>query len=214
MDNTLLPPCSPKILLPCHSQFRRDFFQTVPLPKNLTRATRPSHRRQADSAIGSGVTALHLVLFSSDSALLDKLSTFSKELSYIGFEVGQGPQVAAKAHLDAFWATLTVGVELFGAVPPFPLHEARVLRTPQTQVQRGLPRYGVVGVAVSPDDPRTPEFNLRLVLSSLLRAITEFNTCNPDQILRVGILPDDLELRKLDPAIAFRLVKEVYEQHQ
>jgi hypothetical protein len=171
-----------------------------------------SHRSQADSIVGAENTKLQLVLFSSDSALLKKLSAFSKELPYIGFEVGQGPQVAAKAHLDAFWATLMVGVELFGAVPPFPLHEARVLRTPQTQVRRGLPKYGVVGVAVSPDDPKSPEFNLRLVLSSLLKATREFNARNPGQILRVGILPDDLELGKLDPAIAFRIVKEVYEQ--
>jgi hypothetical protein len=173
-----------------------------------------SYRDQFDSAVGAGDTGLQLVLFSSDSALLEKLSAFSKGLPYIGFEVGQGPQVAANAHLDAFWATLMVGVELFGAVPPFPLHEAKVLRTPQSHVQRGLPKYGVVGVAVSPDDPKTPEFNLRLVLSSLFKAIKEFNARNPAQILRVGILPDDLELRKLDPAIAFRIVNEVYEQYQ
>jgi len=173
-------------------------------------ATRGS---QTHSGVGAGDTKLQLVLFGSDSASLEKLSAFSKELPYIGFEVGHGPQVAEKAQLDAFWATLMVGAELFGAVPPFPLYEAQVLRTPQSQMERGLPRYGVVGVAVSPDDPKTPEFNLRLVLSSLLKAVKEFNSKNPGQIVRVGILPDDLELRKLDPVTAFKIVKEVYEQH-
>jgi len=104
------------------------------------------------------------------------------------------------------------GVELFGATPPFPLYEAQVLETPPAQLQRGMPKYGVVGVATSEEDPKTPEHNLRLVLSALLKAVKVFNLRNTDQIVRVGILPDHLDLLRLDPAEAFRIVREVYEQ--
>jgi hypothetical protein len=153
-----------------------------------------------------------LVLFSSDSAFLEKLKPFSIELPYISYEVGNGPHVTAKAVLDALWATLMAGIELFGAEPPFPLYETRVLKTPPAQLQRGMPRHGVVGVAVSKDDPKTPEYNLRLVLSALLKAVKGFNSRSTDQISLVGILPDDLELKKLDPGTAFKIIQEVYEQ--
>jgi hypothetical protein len=166
--------------------------------------------------IGDIITDLRprLVLFSPDVALLEKLRPFSAELPYISYEAGSAPHVTTKVALDAFWTTLMAGVELFGALPPFPLHEARVLETPAAQLQRGMPRYGVVGVAVSKDDPKAPEYNLRLVLSALLKAVKDFNSRNKSQIARVGILPDDLELKKLDPRLAFKIIGEVYDQHQ
>ncbi len=154
-----------------------------------------------------------LILYSTDSALLDKLKPFSAELPYVSYAAGNGPQVTASASLDALWATLMTGVELFGAVPPFPLHEANVLKTPPSQLRRGMPRHGVVGVAVSKDDPKTPDYNLRLVLSALLKAVDDFNSRNTDQIARVGILPDDLELKRLDAPTAFKIIREVYERH-
>jgi hypothetical protein len=152
---------------------------------------------------------MQLVLFSPDAALLEKLRPFSAGLPYISYEIGYGPQVAARVRLDALWTTLMGGVELFGASPPFPLHEARVLGTPPEQLQRGMPRHGVVGVAVSRDDPKTPEYNLRLVLSALLKAVKDFNSRSTDQITRVGILPDDLELKTLDPRTAFKIIQDV-----
>ncbi len=154
-----------------------------------------------------------LILFSTDASLLEKLKPHGSALPYLTFEVGSGPEVTARARLDALWATLMVGVELFGAVPPFPFHDARVFPTPPSQLKRGMPRYGVVGVAVSKDEGNLPEINLRLVLSAMLRAIKEFNSQGRDRIVRVGILPDDLELKRLEPSTAFRIIREVY-QHE
>jgi hypothetical protein len=154
-----------------------------------------------------------LILFSTDSAFLERLSPTSASLPYISYIVGSGPQVTVAARLDALWATLMVGAELFGAVPPFPLNEAQVLQTPLEQLKRGMPKYGIVGVAVSKDEIKQPEHNLRLVLSALLRAVKDFNSRNTDQIVRVGILPDDLELKKLDSDKAFKIIHEVYEQY-
>jgi hypothetical protein len=42
-----------------------------------------------------------LILFDSDSALLERLKSYSEMLPYISYETGNGPQVTAKAHLDA-----------------------------------------------------------------------------------------------------------------
>jgi len=166
---------------------------------------------QRDAEVGIAGAKPQLIFYGSDSALLEKLKPHSSELRYISYEVGYGPQVTAKAHLDAFWVTLMGGVELFGATPPFPLHEARVLRTPAAQLEKGFPRYGIMGVAVSQKDPRSPDYNLRLVISALLKAVNDFNSRGEDRILRVGILPDDLELKKLKPEAAFKIVREVYE---
>jgi hypothetical protein len=152
-----------------------------------------------------------LILYGSDASVLDMLKPYSAELPYLSYEVGYGPEVTDKAHLDAFWVTLAGGVELFGASPPFPLHAARVLRTPAVQLDKGFPRYGIVGVAVSENDPKSPDYNLRLVMSALLTAVKDFNARGQDQILREGILPDDLELKKLKPEAAFKIVREVYE---
>ena len=154
----------------------------------------------------------HLVLFGTDLDLLEELRRASAALPYLSCEPGYGPQVVAKAGLDALWATPMIGAELFGATPPFPLHEARVLRTPAAQLQRGMPRYGVVGVATSSDDPKTPEFNLRLVLSALLKAVHDFNLERPDQIRRVGVLPEDLDLKRIDHGEAVDIIRQVYEE--
>jgi hypothetical protein len=156
-------------------------------------------------------TKAELILFGADSDLLERLKAFSAELPWIGYEPGYGPQVVAKASLDALWATPMVGLELFGVAPPFPLHEARAHKTPTRHLQRGMPRYVIVGVATSKSDPVTPEYNLRLVLSCLLKAVKDFNSRNADQIRRIGILPEDLDLKRLDPVEAFRIAREVYE---
>jgi hypothetical protein len=91
---------------------------------------------------------IQLVLFGTDTGLLENLKRCSGALPYIRYEQGYASQVAVKADLDALWATPMIGAELFGATPPFPLHEARVLKTPPAQLQRGMPRYGIIGVAI------------------------------------------------------------------
>jgi hypothetical protein len=154
---------------------------------------------------------IQLVLFGTDSGLLEGLKRSSATLPYISYEQGYGPQVVAKVGLDAVWATPMIGAELFGATPPFPLHEARVLETPAAQLQRGMPRYGIVGVTTSEDDPKTPEYNLRLVLSALLKAVHDFNSKASDQIRRVGILPEDLDLKRMDHGKAVDIIRQIYE---
>jgi hypothetical protein len=104
------------------------------------------------------------------------------------------------------------GVELFCANPPFVIHEARVVETPAQQRQRGMPRYGVVGVRTNEDDSITPESVLRLVLSAFLRAVRAFNAAHAQRIRRVGVLPEDLGLKDIDADRAFMIIREVFEK--
>jgi hypothetical protein len=157
-------------------------------------------------------TRTALVLYGTNSHLLETLRQLSTELSYIEYEPGFGPNVVSKANLDALWATPMAAVELFGATPPFPLHEACVLKTPPAQIQRGMPPHVIVGVATAEEDPTNSEFSLRLVLSAALRAVCKFNAEHEEQIRRVGILPEDLGLTQLDdPRDAIRIIRQVYD---
>ena len=54
-------------------------------------------------------------------------------------------------------------------------------------------------------------FDLRLVMSALLKAVKDFNSQGQDRIIQIGILPDDLELKMLRPEVAFKSVREVDE---
>src|SRR5690348_13229216 len=65
-----------------------------------------------------------LVLYGTDFHLLEELKRFSVDMPYVFYEPGYGPQVVIKAGLDALWASPMAGVELFGATPPWPIHEA------------------------------------------------------------------------------------------
>lgn len=157
----------------------------------------------------SGVAEVEIVLYGTDTNLLEKLRQCSENMSYISYLPGYGPDAVRTGSLDALWATPMVGVELFGAIPPFVIHEAQVLETPPQQRQRGMPRYGVVGVTTKEDDPTNPEFVLRLVLSAFLRAVRAFNATHEQRIRRVGFLPEDLGLRDLNPAQAFKIIREL-----
>ena len=157
---------------------------------------------------------IELVLFDTDPTFLEGLKRSWVSLPYISYQTGYGPEVVVKAGLDAMWATPMMGVELFGAAPPFPIHQAQVLKTPAAQLRLGMPRYGVVGVATTASDPKTPEYNLRLVLSALLKAVRRFNSKQSDQIRRVGILPRHLDLQRLDLSEASHIIRELYDSRE
>lgn len=174
------------------------------------RSEKSKRRLHSKAAYAMATTKPQLILYGTDAGILERLRPFSAALRYIGYEVGYGIEIAAKAKLDALWLTPMAAVELYGANPPFPVHEAQVVKTPTPQLVRGFPRYGVVGVATSREDPRTPEFELRLIISALLKALTEFNSQSEDQIIRVGVLPQDLGLERMDPEKAFGIIRDLY----
>lgn len=152
-----------------------------------------------------------LVIYGSDAPLINRLKAEFASLSYVRCEVGYGPVVTKTVGLDAFWVTLMAAVELYGATPPFPLHVARVVKTPEEQLKKGFPKHGVIGVAMSEQDDRSPEAELRLVVSALLQATDSFNRQGGDQISKVGLLPEDLGLTRMKSNEARGIIRELYE---
>jgi hypothetical protein len=153
---------------------------------------------------------IRLFFYGRDAALLARLKSASTDMPWITCEHGTAKEVAKRVSLDAVWAGLIAAAELFGLAPPFPIHKAVVLRIPERQMQRGFPKFCVAGVALSPTDPKTPEFRLRLTVSSLFRAVRDYNLSNKEQVARVGIQPEELQLPKVSPELALGVVRESY----
>jgi hypothetical protein len=150
------------------------------------------------------------VIFSKDAELIERLKSQSAHLPYVHYAVGDGLTVTKAEKLDALKVSLMMALERFGWNPPYPLFEARVLKTPPADVQRGMPRYGISGVALPKDYPRNVQSELELVIPAMLKAIQEFNKRGEDQIVRVGMLPDDLSLNKLPPTEVFQTLERIY----
>ena len=150
------------------------------------------------------------VIFSKDVELMESLKAQSAKLSYISYAVGDGPTVTKAEQLDALKVSQMDAVERYGFNPPHPILEARVLKTPTTLLERGLPKYAISGVALPKDYPRNAQSELELVISAMLKAIQQFNSKGADQIVRVGMLPDDLSLNKLPPNDVFRTLERIY----
>ena len=85
------------------------------------------------------------VIFSTDAGLVENLKSLSKQLPYASYAIGDGPTVAMCAQLDALKVSLMESLERFGWNPPYPPFEARVLTTPSTLLDRGLPKYAISG---------------------------------------------------------------------
>jgi hypothetical protein len=150
------------------------------------------------------------VIFSKDAELVERLKSQSTQMPYVSYEVGEGPTFIKTLKLDALKVSLMESLERFGWNPPYPPFEARVLKAPSALLELGLPKYAISGVALPKDHPRDPLFELEMVISATLKAIKEFNGEGQDQIVRVGMLPDDLSLNKLPPAEVFQRLERIY----
>jgi hypothetical protein len=153
---------------------------------------------------------VQFVVFSTNRKLIEQLKAYAPQLPFLRYVWGDGPKATAEAALDAIWVSPMAAVDRFGANPPFPLFQAVVIKTPSSEVKRGLPRYGIAGVAVPKDHPQDPLRDLEIKVSALLKAIQDFNKKGEDRILRVGLLPGDLGMDKLAPATAFQIIDRIY----
>ncbi len=153
---------------------------------------------------------ISLVLFDKNADLVSHLKDELQSLSHVTVILGSGPDVTAKEGLDAIFLTWMQAVE-FGAKPPFPVHEVRVMETPSHRVARGLPRYFVAGVALEEDEPREPKYITNLIIRELLKGIDLFNRAHEPGILRVGTIPQNLGLDNLQDGEGAILLRQVLE---
>ena len=153
-----------------------------------------------------------LFIFDTDKELIQQLKSQSAHMPYVRYAVGDGLTVTKAEKLDALKVTLMTALEHFGWNPPYPPFEACVLKTPSADVARGMPRYGISGVALPKNYPRDNlRRELKIVISAMLKAVKRFNSSHEDQILRIGILPEELSLKRLPPAEVFQMLKRIYE---
>ncbi|MCI0625313.1 MAG: hypothetical protein L0387_27330 [Acidobacteria bacterium] len=150
-----------------------------------------------------------IVIYSTEMERLERLRPYCNHLPYIRLVLGHGPDATEAAELDALWMT-PMGANYVGLdewVSDLQKHEAHVYAMPKNAVTKGLPRFAVVGVLLTGNDPRDPEFELGLIVSSMCRAIRNFNRSSEYKLRRIGMLPEDLWLQKLDPGVAFRIIE-------
>jgi hypothetical protein len=149
-----------------------------------------------------------IIVFDTNPSLIRVLEA-SLRLPFISFAVGTGPDVVKSKNLDALWLT-PMQAERYGAMPPFPLYAAQILVTPEVEVRKGFSRLVMTGVAISMDDPRDPQWQLRIVVSALARAIKQGAETRTFLVRRVGMLPEDLFLHKLSVSEASPIIEEAY----
>lgn len=114
-------------------------------------------------------------------------------------------------NLDAIFLTLPAA-ERWGARPL--VHKAQILRTQLTQdtSPAGTPPYVIAGVAMAPDDPHDPVFELQLIVASALEAVQAFNATHPDAIKVIGFWAGHLLLGRLAPEQIGKIIRSTCEK--
>lgn len=113
--------------------------------------------------------------------------------------------------LDAIFLTLPAA-ERWGARPL--LHQAQILRvTPaQDTAPVGMPPYVIAGVAMAPDDPHDPVFELQLIMTSALEAVRAFNTKHAEALKVIGFWAGHLLLGQLEPEQVGKIIRSTCEK--
>jgi hypothetical protein len=153
-----------------------------------------------------------IVIFSPSASDIVRMKGGFGPLPYVLFFQGSGTYAGKRASLDAMWVSPMMAVEYCSVNPPFPLHKAMVLETPQSQITRGIARYLVAGVELSADDPKTPQFEIGMITTSMLTAIRQFNSSHDSPIVRIGMLPEYLGLGILPPEEAAKILDHSYSE--
>lgn len=113
--------------------------------------------------------------------------------------------------LDAFYSTVT-GAERWGALP-IP-HKAQILKVSSDDRINGYPAYVIAGSAFDIKDSRDPEFQLRVIVSSVLTAVESFNKEHDPAIEKIGFWSEDLCLPGINAREVGKIIKQAYEHHE
>ena len=113
--------------------------------------------------------------------------------------------------LDAIFLPLPAA-ERWGARPLF--HKAQILSAQGAEATPSvdMPPYVVTGVAMAPDDPHEPAFELALIVTSVLEAVQAFNAQHPGAIRVIGFWGGNLCIDQLGPEQVGRIIRAAYEK--
>lgn len=113
-------------------------------------------------------------------------------------------------NLDAFY-TSVMGAEHWGA-RPIP-HKAQVIPVGSADVEKGYPPYVIAGGLFELEDPAEPQFQLQVIVNSVLSAVDSFNAQNGGAIKKVGFWADDLCLPVMSPLEVGQMINSAYQEH-
>jgi hypothetical protein len=114
--------------------------------------------------------------------------------------------------LDALYVSL-MAAERLGIFPQtIPVRKAEILQTRDDYRSKGWPPYIITGVAMSKDDPRDPQSELRLIIRVVTETVILFNLEHDNAIKRVGFTPEWIGLKHLDGIIAGETIVNSYEE--
>ena len=131
-----------------------------------------------------------IVLIGSDRVVLDEISrqlaTSGNVSSYL---VDRVLYHSPPPGLDALFLILPAA-ERWGAQPIE--GRAQVLSVGAEDQQKGMPRHVVTGVVLRPSDERGAIPETKLLVTTALEAVRQFNTSSEDKINRLGFWVADL----------------------
>jgi len=140
---------------------------------------------------------LEIVILDADQGTLDELATRCKTLGAVTVQkVDRVLYTRPPKGMDAVFLVLPAA-EKWGA-KPLP-GKAQVLKTSPEDQRQGMPPYVVTGVVLRPSDPRGPLPETKMLISTVLDAVREFNLSNnSDGIHKLGFWAVNL-LNRLTP---------------
>jgi hypothetical protein len=120
-------------------------------------------------------------------------------------------KLATRADLDAIFLPLPAA-ERWGSRPL--LHTAHILsaKRPEGLPSADMPPYVITGVAMAPDDPREPAFELQLIVTSVLEAVQAFNATHPGAVQVIGFWAGNLCVDQLGPERVGKILRAVYKK--
>jgi hypothetical protein len=155
-------------------------------------------------------TPVHLYVIETNQDRAKSLAAEVAPLAQIAVLQDYADAVAASGGLDAVFVPLMAALDWGAVRPPVPLHQTRVIKMPDYEVERGRPPYAIPGVATSPDEALDPAETTRLVLRESLKAIHCFNETSPIKLKSVGASALSLGLDKLRAGEAIELLGEAF----
>jgi hypothetical protein len=153
---------------------------------------------------------LEIIVFDTDTKVVNSLR-HGIELPFFSVVEGNGIEATRVANLDALWLTW-MQAERFGITPSLKLHEAMAFPMPVKDILRGLPRFIVAGVALAASESRAGAHQLEVIVKAMLGAVSKLSVETGIVIRRIGTVPENLLLNKLEPEEAMRIISSIYSE--
>jgi len=114
-----------------------------------------------------GTFPFHLYIIETDAERADRLKTELAPLPHVTVSVSYKDALESSGGLDAIFVSLMSAIE-WGAIKiPAPVHQTRVVRMPDYEINQGRPQFAIPGVAINPGELLRPAECTRLVLRNL-----------------------------------------------